>query len=97
MISGTTLSGAEARRIALVAQGFGERRPGGRIDARHARRVLSAVGLIQIDSVNVLARSHELPLFSRLGPHRRDLVPDLAYRRRELFEYWAHEASLVPV
>jgi uncharacterized protein YcaQ len=80
-----------------VAQGFGERRPAGRIDARHVRRGLSAVGLIQLDSVNVLARSHELPLFSRLGPHRRDLLADLTYRRRELFEYWGHEASLLPV
>ncbi|MGH8976102.1 MAG: winged helix-turn-helix domain-containing protein, partial [Acidimicrobiia bacterium] len=80
-----------------MAQGFGGPRPPGRIDARHARRALAAVGLVQIDSVNVLARSHELPLFSRLGPHARELLPDLAYRRRELFEYWAHEASLVPV
>jgi hypothetical protein len=80
-----------------VAQGFGERRPAGRVDARHARRALSAVGVIQLDSVNVVVRSHELPLFSRLGPHPRDLLPDLAYRRKELFEYWAHEASLVPV
>jgi len=55
------------------------------------------VGLIQLDSVNVVARSHELPLFSRLGPHRRDALADLTYRRRELFEYWGHEASLVPV
>lgn len=55
------------------------------------------MGLVQIDSVNVLVRSHELPLFSRLGDHPRNLLPDLAYRRRELFEYWAHEASLVPV
>lgn len=91
------LSGAEARRVALVAQGFGARRPSGRIDARHARRGLSAIGLIQLDSVNVVARSHELPLFSRLGPHSRDLLGDLAYRRRELFEYWGHEASLMPV
>ncbi|MGH8990723.1 MAG: winged helix-turn-helix domain-containing protein [Acidimicrobiia bacterium] len=83
--------------MALVAQGFGAPRPTGRTDVRHARKGLAAVGLIQIDSVNVLARSHELPLFSRLGPHPRDLIPDLAYRRRELFEYWAHEASLVPV
>jgi uncharacterized protein len=80
-----------------VAQGFGERRPSGRVDARHARRVLEAVGVVQIDSVNVLVRSHELPLFSRLGVHSRELLPDLAYRGKELFEYWAHEASLVPV
>ncbi len=80
-----------------MAQGFGERRPSGRVDARHARRALGAVGLVQIDSVNVLVRSHELPLYSRLGVHSRDLLPDLAYRRQELFEYWAHEASLVPV
>ncbi|MGH9043108.1 MAG: DNA glycosylase AlkZ-like family protein, partial [Acidimicrobiia bacterium] len=96
-LTAETLSLAEARRIALVAQGFGSRRPAGRIDVRHVRRGMAAVGLIQIDSVNVLVRSHELPLFSRLGPHSRALLGDLAYRRRELFEYWAHEASLVPV
>jgi len=90
------LSAATARRIALAAQGFGERRPVGRVDRRHARRVFQHVQLVQIDSVNVLVRSQELPLFARLGPHRRDLIPAMA-ADGELFEYWGHEASLIPV
>ena len=89
------LSLAEARRIALGAQGFADARPTGRIDRRHLRRVLDRVGLIQIDSVNVLVRSQELPLFARLGPHSRSLIPDAA-AAGELFEYWVHEASHVP-
>jgi uncharacterized protein YcaQ len=90
------LSAATARRVALAAQGFGEPRPAGRIDRRHARRVFQHVHVVQIDSVNVLVRSQELPMFARLGPHRRDLVPAMA-ADGELFEYWAHMASLVPV
>jgi uncharacterized protein YcaQ len=90
-----TLSNAEARRIALAAQGFGEPRPAGRVDRRHLRRVLDRIGLIQIDSVNVLVRSQELPLFARLGPHPRTLIND-AVRDGELFEYFVHEASLLP-
>ncbi len=54
------------------------------------------MGLIQIDSVNVLVRSQELALFARLGPHQRTLIAD-ASRDGELFEYWVHEASHVPV
>jgi uncharacterized protein YcaQ len=90
------LSAAAARRIALAAQGVADPRPSGRIDRRHARRVFARIGLVQIDSVNVLVRSQELPLFARLGPHRRDLVPAMA-ADGELFEYWGHEASLLPV
>ena len=91
------LSVAQARRIALGAQGFAEPRPTGRVDARHIRRALDRVGVLQIDSVNVLVRSYELPLFARLGPYPRPLLTDLVERRRELFEYWAHEASFVPI
>ncbi len=85
---------ATARRIALGAQGFAEPRPKGRVDRRHFRRVLDRMGLIQIDSVNVLVRSQELPLFARLGPHPRSLISD-ATRSGEIFEYWVHEASHV--
>lgn len=92
----TDLSLAAARRIALAAQGFDSPRPSGRVDKRHLRKVMDSVGVIQIDSVNVLVRSQELPLFSRLGNHPRSLIPD-ATHNGELFEYWCHEASHLPV
>jgi len=95
-LSPTEITSDAARRIALAAQGFATPRPTGRIDRRHLRRVMDAVGLIQIDSVNVLVRSQEMPLFSRLGNHPRTLIPD-ATDAGELFEYWCHEASHLPV
>ncbi len=89
------LSIGEARRIAVAASGLG-RRPPGRKDRRHLAGVVDRLGLLQLDSVNVVGRAHDLVLYSRLGPHPASLVRDAAYRRRSLYEAWCHEASLVP-
>jgi uncharacterized protein YcaQ len=91
---GAALSARDARRIALAAQGLGARPA--KPTLRHVRGVFDAVSLIQIDSVNVLCRSQELPLWARLGAHGRDALPQLC-ERRAIFEYWAHVASLMPV
>ncbi|WP_394944589.1 winged helix-turn-helix domain-containing protein [uncultured Ilumatobacter sp.] len=92
----TQLSNAQARRVALGAQGFNNPRPSGRVDRRHLRKLVEQIGVIQIDSVNVLVRSQELPLFARLGPHPRSLIWE-ASAAGELFEYWVHVASHAPV
>lgn len=92
-----TLSAPEARRIALAAQGFGRPRPA-QPGKRHLLSTIQALGVVQIDSVNVVSRSHYLPFFSRLGAYDRALLEDLAWGRKPaLAEYWAHEASLTPL
>ena len=95
----TKMSADEARRIALAAQGFATPRPTARLDRRHLRGVIAQIGLLQIDSVNVLVRSHYLPLFSRLGGYAPEILDASwigAPATRELFEYWGHMASLMP-
>ncbi|TIQ37604.1 MAG: winged helix-turn-helix domain-containing protein [Mesorhizobium sp.] len=87
-----------ARRIALGAQGFTDPRPGGEPNRRHLARVLSRTGLLQIDSVSAVVRAHYMPLYSRLGPYPLALLDNAAVtRKRAVFEYWAHEASFLPV
>jgi uncharacterized protein len=92
-----TLSKAQARRIALSAQGF--------LDPRHAvptmrtfSRTLARTGVLQVDSVNVLQRAHYMPLFSRMGPYDVDLLRRAAERKpRRIVEYWAHVQAFMPV
>ena len=92
-----TLSAAEARRIALAAQGFGASREGP-VGRRQLTRMIERLGVVQIDSVNVISRTHYLPAFSRLGAYPRELLEEIAWgQKRPLFEYWAHEASLLPL
>jgi uncharacterized protein YcaQ len=91
------ISRREARRIAIAAQGLAAPRPAGRVDRRHFRGVLDRLATVQIDSVNVLTRSHELVFFARLGPYDRDALTRWLWSSREVFEYWGHEASLHPV
>jgi uncharacterized protein YcaQ len=89
----------EARRIALAAQGFASSRSG-EVGRARLLKALRGLGLLQIDSVNVLVRSHYLPLFARLGPYPVSLLDRAAWGRRgerRLFEYWGHEASLLPI
>jgi uncharacterized protein len=91
-----SLSIADARRIALAAQGFDTARPKSKATQRHVDALISRLGVIQIDSVNVLVRSQELPLFARLGNHDRNAIPK-ATEAQKLFEYWGHEAAHLPV
>jgi uncharacterized protein len=90
-----TLSLSEARRLAVASQGFGPKpvKP----SIAHVRALATRLHAFQIDSVNVLVRAHYVPAFARLGPYPTSALDSLAYRTRELFEYWGHAACLLPV
>jgi uncharacterized protein YcaQ len=91
-----SLSIADARRLALAAQGFDIARPETKAKQRHVDALIARLGVVQIDSVNVLVRSQELPLFARLGNHDRNAIPK-ATEAQKIFEYWGHEAAHLPV
>lgn len=92
-----TLPAGEARQVALAAQRLGRPRPAGRPNLGHLRRLVGALGAVQLDAVSVLVRAHYLPVYARLGPYPRELLDRLAYQRRTAFEYLGHAASLLPV
>ena len=92
----TALSGSEARRIALAAQGFDKARPG-RATVSHLRDTIRQLGLLQIDCVNVVCAAHYMVPFSRVGPYDRKAFDRLLYRTGEFTEHWAHEISIIPV
>ena len=88
---------ARARRIALAAQGLARPRSEQRIDLRQLKATFARLGVLQIDSVNVLTRAHHLPFFSRLGAYDRDRLDRWLWQSPHTFEYHAHEAAIVPV
>lgn len=91
-----SVSAAQARRIALAAQGFG--RPFGTVGTRQLNLLLKRLSVLQIDSVNVFDRSHYLPVFARLGAYDKTLLDRLTLTRRAPYvEYWAHQAAFIPV
>jgi uncharacterized protein len=98
----STLTAAQARRVAVAAQGFHEPKPRGVVTRAHLRRLISRIQVLQLDSVSVAVRAHYAPVFSRLGPYDRDVVDRAAWSHsvrspRLLVEYWAHEAALMAV
>jgi uncharacterized protein YcaQ len=94
-----TLSTAEARRIALAAQGLARPNREGKANWSRIAKAVDAMQLLQIDSVNVLVRSHYLPVFARVGHYDQASLDQRTFskRKRAFFEYWAHEASLLPL
>ena len=96
----SSLTNSEARRIALAAQGFGRRKTTGRSSWPRISAAIDDMNLLQLDSVNVLVRSHYLPVFSRIGDYDRAALDRRGFHhgaKRQFFEYWAHEASLLPL
>ncbi len=96
------ISAAQARRIFLDAQGLARRRPGAaatgrRVGPGHFREYLQRQGVVQLDSVNVLARAHYLPVYSRYGPYDQAAFDAYLWSSGETFEHWGHEASVMPI
>lgn len=97
-----SLTVAQARRIAIAAQGFHEPRPAGAVTRAHLKRLISRIQVLQLDSISVAVRAHYAPVFSRLGGYDRDVLDRAAWSHsakspRLLVEYWAHEAALMAV
>jgi uncharacterized protein YcaQ len=92
-VSVVELSAAEGRRLSLRAQGLlgGAGRRGG------VPATLARLGAVQLDTISVLARSHELVMYSRLGPVGREAVERAYWSDGRAFEYWAHAACVLPV
>ena len=92
-----TLTAGQARRIAIAAQGLAEPRSAA-VHQGHFRRLVDRLGVVQIDSVNVVARTHYLPPFSRLGPYDPAILDQAVWGKRpRYFEYWGHMASFMPL
>jgi uncharacterized protein YcaQ len=94
-----SLSIQQARRIALAAQGLSTPKPDGTANWTRMSGAIGRMNVLQIDSVNVLTRSHYLPVFSRVGPYDQEGLDARTFgkKKRQFFEYWAHQASLVPM
>ena len=96
------LTKAQARRVAVAAQGFGSAPPARAMTRGDLRRLIGRIQVLQLDSVSVAVRAHYAPVFSRLGPYDRDVLDAAAWSHsarspRLLVEYWAHEAALMAV
>ena len=91
------IDAVSAKRIAITAQGFHRPRPMGKVNLRHFRRVFGDVGLVQLDSVQAICRSHYLVFFSRLGKYDQLTLDNWIWHSGEIFESWVHEASILPV
>ncbi len=98
----TRLTAAQARRVAVAAQGFVATPPGRPVGRADLRRLIRRIHVLQLDSVSVAVRAHYAPVFSRLGPYDRGMLDAAAWSHtarapRLLVEYWAHEAALMSV
>ncbi|WP_205877486.1 winged helix-turn-helix domain-containing protein [Mycobacterium camsae] len=100
VVRSATLTAAQARRIAVAAQGFSAAKPEVDITRAHLRRLISRIQVLQLDSVSVAVRAHYAPVFSRLGPYDREILDRAAWgptKSRLLAEYWVHEAALMAI